>query len=134
MYLCLTITGDGIGVHDLSETLGVPAQTVYRKGERFPERKLPRTDIWSFRSDGNDADIARQWASISGLLVGKAGLIRSRVSLGGAVKLESVITLERQIPSFSIPTDMATFASELGTGIDIVFYDMDDEQRPGWEV
>jgi len=104
---------------EITKELNVVPDTELLQGERFPERNVPRKNIWSIESTIISNSIDAHWQELKEKLSTKRDKIKE-ISKDCDAKIVVIIDSEGTIPkNLIIPPDMSEFVSYIGAIIDI---------------
>jgi len=105
---------------EISAMTGIKPFTELIRGERDSARDLPRSNLWTVRSTGQQGDsVAKHWQTIEQELVSKIDIFRRLAAEGSAVLTVVVDGPEARCPPIEIPPSMSFFAGSIGAIVDI---------------
>lgn len=112
------LLGTTIPPKEISKALEIIPDTALLQGERNPKLGLPKSNIWSIRSNSPSNEILEHWRSLEPALVKTKDRIRE-IAKTGRAKITILIGGEGRIPSLTIPPEMSEFAGFIRSEIDI---------------
>lgn len=126
-YIDLVLFSNPIPPREISQMVGVTANTALLRGERNKEKDLPRQHIWALYSDAKEGGVEEHWATIEKKF-GANWQKFVEISKKGTAKIAIVICEENRLslPKVQIPVAMSAAAFELNAEIDIPYYLFDE--------
>lgn len=120
LFLSFSLIGTSTPPRDISATSGIKPHTELLRGERNTERDLPRSNLWTLRSNGNVGDsVEDHWSTIEKDLLANVDAFRRLATEGKAVITIVIEGNELRCPPIEIPPSMSLFAGSIGAMIDI---------------
>lgn len=120
VFLSFSLIATVMPPREISAMTGIKPFTELLRGERDAMRDLPRSNLWTVRSTGQQGEsVAEHWQTIEQQLVSKVDVFRSLAAEGSAILTIVVKGPEARFPPIEIPPSMSFFAGSIGAIVDI---------------
>ncbi|MDQ0009428.1 hypothetical protein J2T07_001605 [Luteibacter jiangsuensis] len=120
LFISFSLIGTTTHPRDISAVTRIKPYTELLRGERNSERDLPRSNLWTLRSEGGpEQSVESHWNTIEKDLLSNIDAFRRFSAEGRAVITIVVMGDDPRCPSIEIPPSMSLFAGSIGATIDV---------------
>jgi hypothetical protein len=102
----------------ISKRTGITPSIEMLRGERNPDKVLPRQNLWALESSVHSDELSEHWYELEKVLRNSRAELKA-IAQTGQAKFTVVINADYRLPSIIIPPSMSEFAGFLNAMIDI---------------
>jgi hypothetical protein len=120
LLLSFSLIGTSTHPREISTISRIKPHTELLRGERNAERDLPRTNLWTLRSDPKAGEsVGDHWRTIEKDLLSNIDAFRRFAAECRAVMTIVISGEVNRCPPIEIPPSMSFFAGAIGATIDV---------------